>query len=217
VKRVYLHELEERDNEERLVFTGRFSGALHVDEDIAEEVEDLSFDDALAWARERADYVYVDTEDERYSAGSKSTGRVSDLPAEVAARIRTGRRRALADWWLDRGESAEPMRFEIDVALEPDDLAEERRSDQEQLVARIAHQMEEAGFENVRYSAERLEAGLRETERQWQEAGAKAGPFGFYGVDLDFELRAEIDAPEHRAVAKRVMALIADEVTRART
>jgi len=210
---VYLHELEEVDEEERLVFTGLFDGDLHRGGDIADRIADLPFDEALAWACQRAPLVYVDAEDGRFSAGVKSAGHVPDLPGEVAARIRSGRRRARVDWWLDRTEADEPMRFEVVVTLAPGDLADERRREQQQLVEKIALRMREHGFEEVNFSAERLEAGLQEIERQWQAAG-QPELFGWTAGGLDFEITAELDAPEHRSVTERLRRLISEEIVR---
>jgi hypothetical protein len=82
---------------------------------------------------------------------SPSGGRVS--------RIRTGRRRAQPDWWLDRGEEDDPIHFEIVVALGPNDLSNEARPEQERLVERMAERLRNEGLEGVRDSADRLEQG----------------------------------------------------------
>lgn len=211
VDSVYLNEIEEADEEERLVLTGRFDGDLHRGGDTSEQVTDLPFDAALAWARERAALVYVDAEDGRFNAGSRSAGHVPDLPAEVEARIRTGGRRARRDWWLDRTEADEPMRYEVEVALSPGDLDAERRHEQRKLVEGIVRRMREEGFERVDYSAERLEAGLREIERQWQAAG-QPEVLGWNVAGLEFEITAELDASEHRSVTERLRRLISEEI-----
>lgn len=207
---VYLREAEEADEERRLVRTGRFVGELHGAEEIEEQLDEASFEEALAWGRERSDMVLLDAEDDRYTVGAMCLEGYPALPAELLERIRAGRRRALQDWWLDRSERDPPMRFEVVVRLVPDDFAEERRPAQKRLVEHIAQTMRNSGYLRVRSSSRALERGLRELERQAEAAGHPEH-FTWFGR-LEFEIFAEAGASEHRSLTGRLRRLIRQHI-----
>jgi hypothetical protein len=197
----WLSEIEERDPDGHALCTGRFEC----------EGEELPFQEAVAWARARADRAYIDIEFERYLLFGED-GQTPPLPPALAERAARGLRRPAVDAWRDRPDDAPPVRWEVEVALSPPDLGDAGRPAYEEVVERVAGRLAAVGLDHVTWSSDELDAGLADIEAQRQRAGAPA-EFGWTTMHrLDFVLTAAVHAPSYRPARARVRAAVLEEV-----
>jgi hypothetical protein len=194
---VFLDEIEELDEEDHVILTGLFSGSLQ-EEDRVEEVEALAFDEALAWARSRAERIYVDVENERYSAGALRDPGLPPLPRRFAARAAGGRRRPIGDEWIDRAEDEPAITWQVIVEVSPDKLDRNQREAQEQVVGRVVRGLAEVGCGEIAWDADSLDAGLDDIDRQAEAQSDQQWVPWFTSHALAFTVRALFEASTHR-------------------
>lgn len=176
----WVHEVVDDERWPAVVLTGRFR--CHV-KDGREAVFD-ALEPAIAWARERADEVYLDFEDRGYDV-------TRDLPpAAVRDRAALGRRRLPGQEWLDRTLQDPPIEWIVDVQVHPAGLhASGPDRERQDAVAAVAERaLLDAGFTGVRMSAAGLDAGLADIDAQGE------GQEGEYGWTTAHSLAYEIGA-----------------------
>jgi hypothetical protein len=95
------------------MLTGRFSGHVETVDGLGETCEDLPVDEAIAWARERADVVLIRTGDGDYhSAGELNP---KQLPPWPPVGLRLGRRRPRGFEALDNAADHPPVLWDVRV------------------------------------------------------------------------------------------------------
>jgi len=71
---------EKSDEQDGLYASGRFGGHLEVGDDLGEQLDDASLEEALRWARERADVVMVRLWDSDYFFAGERNPFPDDFP-----------------------------------------------------------------------------------------------------------------------------------------
>jgi hypothetical protein len=161
---------------------------------------DLPIEDALAWARARADYVCVEIVYTRYSAGAKPLSDYPewpphDLPALV-------RRRPPGEEWRDRTDDDAPIAWAVVAWVERADCSVPERADWDGAVAALAAQ---AGADS--WDTEELDASIAAMERALRRAkpGEAAGwvSWGHAAYRLRFTVKAPTRARALEAIRRR--------------
>jgi hypothetical protein len=166
--------------------TGRFDGTLEGTTRVLDSFEDLSLEEALAWARERAERVlirYGDDPDVHYSAGTDHPPGVPrwpppGLPPLVA-------RRHPGDRWRDRVETDDPIGWRVDVTLVPPDTGDPREL-RDAWAAEAARVAEAAG---ATWDAEPLDTFIADLDATQRRGGG--GWFTYGGPNFHLELAVE--------------------------
>lgn len=100
--------------------TGRFAGSLQDGPRLYEPFDDLSLDEALAWARARADRVLLrhgEEPDIHYSAGNDHPEHLPRWPPEDLPPLT--RRRHPDERWRDRTDVDPPIAWRVEARLTP--------------------------------------------------------------------------------------------------
>jgi hypothetical protein len=119
--------------------SGTFYGHLERDEELVEEFEGLSLEEALAWGRARSDRVFIRYgESDYFSAGETPEPSVPTWPPAELPEFT--RRRPQSQRWKDRTESDALIDWDVELLLEPAELPIDRaaRDRAAELVAAIA-------------------------------------------------------------------------------
>ncbi|HEU0019873.1 MAG TPA: hypothetical protein VFQ14_06245 [Thermoleophilaceae bacterium] len=104
---------EQEDPDDLFMLTGLFAGHLERDDDLADEFEDLSADEAIAWGRERARVVLIRTGDsDYYSAGVENPDQFPEWPSSALA---LARRRVRGFEALDNTVDDPPVLWDVRV------------------------------------------------------------------------------------------------------
>lgn len=116
---VYIAEIEDFDDWS--ILTGRFTAHVESDDDLYEEIEEVSADEAIAWGRERAAVVLIRTgESDYYSAGAENP---HDLPEWPPPDLHLGRRRMKGFEAMDNGKDDAPVLWDVRVSADMRRLA----------------------------------------------------------------------------------------------
>lgn len=191
---VWISEDEDLYEPEGGMLLGTFSG--HLDRGgsaPAEEFEGLSVEEAIAWGRARAEWVYLRFgRSDYYSAGARKSREFApwpppDLPPLV-------RRRPPGEEWRDRTEADEPIPWRVDVHLTPPDwntpqLADERAR-WEATVADIAA---EAGADG--WDGDQIEGFFADIEAARARSGGAEEFAWMTRYSPCFDLHLVVDAP----------------------
>lgn len=103
---------EEEDEEHFLL--ARFTCVWDTGEAAHDGPKDAHFQEALAWARDRADEVIVCLGSERFSAGKKRVAALPNLPEPM---LPPSRRRDPDYWYLDRTVDDPPIDWPVELDL----------------------------------------------------------------------------------------------------
>jgi hypothetical protein len=104
---------EQGDPDDLFMLTGLFGGYLERDDDLVDEFEDLSAEQAIAWGRERAAVVLIRAGDsDYYSAGVENP---DQLPEWLSSPSALGRRRVRGFEALDNTEDDPPVLWDVRV------------------------------------------------------------------------------------------------------
>ncbi len=134
-KRGVVFLLEETDfSEEAALLTGRFSGHHQLDDELGDRIDDAPPEVAIAWARDRADQVWIRLADDdvRYWAGVPGDAASPRWPPPQPLRPR----RRPGEEWRDRCPSDPPTTWFVLVDLSPP--FEDPRPDWDAVVKEIA-------------------------------------------------------------------------------
>ena len=119
---VFMSEEMEQTHRDGTWLTGRFTGALNGHEGGRDDFRGLPLDEALAWARARADRIVIRHGDEpgvQYEAGTvQAPGLPRWPPPDLPALVR---RRAPEDRWRDRTADDPPIAWAVELELRPPD------------------------------------------------------------------------------------------------
>jgi hypothetical protein len=149
--------------------TGRFSGYLDKGERVWDSFEDLSLNEALAWARERADRIVVRIGyGPTYAIGFESASR---LPWPSDGLAEPVRRRTPDEEWKDRTDADPDATWQATLGLAPppppdrqaDDL---RRPEWDAVVASVAKEL------GARWSASNLDGWFAAVRAARRSTGA---------------------------------------------
>ena len=152
------------------------------------EFSDLPIEEALAWARARADRVCVEIVSTRYSAGARP---LDDYPAwpppDLPALVR---RRPPGEEWRDRTDEDAPIAWAVVAWVERTDGSIPRRADWDPAIAALAARAGADGWDT-----EELDASIAAMERALRRAkpGEAVGWFS-YG-HAAYRLRFTVEAP----------------------
>jgi hypothetical protein len=147
------------------------------------EFEGMPIDAALAWARERADHVYVTTRGGRFSAGAAASSEYPSWPPDDLPPL--VRRRPPGEEWLDRTRDDEPIAWVVEAWLGPADDTLPRREDWDGVVAALAAR---AGA--LSWDAEELDEALADMRRAQRRGAQGWYTYGFGAYRLRFQERA---------------------------
>ena len=186
--------------------TGRFYGHLDTGRNVADEFEDLPLEEALAWARERADRIVVRIGyGPTYAIGFESASRLPWPREGVAAPTR---RRTPDEEWKDRTDTDPDATWRATVGLAPPPPAGQtddgRRSEWDELVASVANEL------GARWSASTLDAwfaDLRAATRRARRSTTGEVGWGTSNsrrYELYLTVRAPTAARARRAAETRV-------------
>lgn len=211
---IYLDERVDEDSEGHIVLTGRVHGEWDLGSDLV-AVGEMAFSDALEWGSERDGRIAIDTYRGRFSAGPVPFDPFPQLPDDHRMELLSGQRRPPGDEWLDEDPPGE-VAWELTVSLEPDSLDRDDRPAQVAVVERVVARLTAAGLSDVEWSADSLDAGLEEIERQHRAAGSP-DEFNWFGIghSLAFAVRARGKATSHRDLRERARRVIVSEVATA--
>ena len=145
-----------------LFCTGTFRAHLDRDDAVADSIEEVSADEAIAWGRARADRVYIRlAESDYFAAGAVEHPEFPgwpprDLPPLV-------RRRVSNERWKDRTPDDASIEWQVDVRLLPHWVGPDLRSRRAEWCATVSEIAERAGAAS--WSSEPLDGFLRDAER----------------------------------------------------
>ena len=167
-----------------------------------EEVEGLTLDEALAWARSRSEQVIVRLGDRRrlFSAGTEPIPGLPAWPPQDLA-LPLVRRRPGPERWKDRTGDDEPIPWCVVVAVQHDwEHVDEVFREDGQTDARIAEAAGRTGA--IAWDREMVDAFLADVQRtspggMWTTASRPA-----------WRLRYEVDAPSRDLAAAQVRAAL---------
>jgi hypothetical protein len=126
------------EDEDAGYLTGRFYGHLDEDRRLADSFEDLSLEEALAWARERAERIVVRIGyGPSYAIGFESE---SWLPWPSEGLPQPVRRRTPDEQWKDRTDADPDARWHATIGLAPPP-GDQRLPEWDAVVAAIADEL----------------------------------------------------------------------------
>lgn len=185
--------LTEEDDEDGFL-TGTFSGFHDTDRERGDECWDLTFDEALEWARARADRVCVELGDyRRFSAGAKPLPDYPPWPPDDLPR--PVRRRRPGEEWKDRTDADPPIGWAVTAWLES---ADGTIREDDALIRTLAERAEA-----ISWDRDELDGSLADMERAVEGArgGAEVGWFSYHmpAYRLRFDVSAST-APQAQAL-----------------
>jgi hypothetical protein len=140
---VFIAEVEDSEyagEENDHFLTGRFHGHVDAGHRITDSFEDLSLDEALAWARERADRIVVRVGyGPAYAIGFESESR---LPWPSEGLPQPVRRRTPDEEWKDRTDADPDATWVAKLGLGPPQVPDDgRRPEWDEVVAAVADEL----------------------------------------------------------------------------
>src|SRR4051794_35023121 len=109
---------EKQDNDDAFMLTGRFDGHIDTGRRIAEEFDDLSAEDAVAWGRSRCDVVLIRTGEEGYFSAGVRNPDPEEYPPWPPPGLRLERRRVRGFEALDNTEDDPPVLWDARVSVQ---------------------------------------------------------------------------------------------------
>ena len=178
--------------------TGRFAGYLDQGNRMGESFEGLSLDEALDWARKRADRIVVRVgRGPEYALGFASAAREAWPPGGVAQPVR---RRVPEQAWKDRTDADPDATWQATLALAPpeSETADQRRPEWDDVVVSVADDL------GATWSADNLDAWfvvMRSAQRR-----ARRSPSGEAGWATHHTRAYEIEMTVRAPTASRARA-----------
>ena len=164
--------------------TGRFEGHLEQGDRVAGSFEDLALEEALAWARERADEIVLRVGyEDVYAIGFEPGDDVDARPWPEGGIEAPVRRRTPDEAWKDRTDADPDARWEATIALTPppppEGFMEERREPGWDAVVEAV-----AGELGAAWSAENIDGWMAEMRAAARRA--RRSPTGEAGWATSF-------------------------------